>query len=872
MTDWPVLTRYEAERLMKVALPLGGIGTGTISLGGRGNLRDFEIANRPAKGFTPGNAFFALYVAGPDGESVTRCLEGPIPDHLFEGSSGAVASNHGLPRFRECAFEAAYPLGQVHLSDPEVPVKVRLQAFNPMIPGDAARSGIPVAVFRWILTNTTDQTLTAAVCANLPNFIGNDGTAKLAKANRSQYRETDTLVGVLLQPGEVDSEADSWGTIAISTLAPHPQPLSPSDGERGESRDERGDGENESAQSTELPSPHRMGRGAGGEGHVSYRTAWAQRNWGDSLLDYWDDFSADGQLEERDPGTVDQPVASLAVRRTLAPGETVEIPFLLTWHFPNRKSWTNNHPVVGNWYATQYEDAWAVAEKTAADMESLEADTVAFVQDFVASDLPHSVKEAALNNAVTLRTQTAFRTPDGRFFGWEGCGDNSGCCLGSCTHVWNYEVTTPFLYGGLSRTMREVEFGYSTRDTGHMSFRVHLPLEFGTESFLAAADGQMGCLMKMYRDWRLSGDDDFLRRLWPKVKRSLEFCWAPGGWDADRDGVMEGCQHNTMDVEYYGPNPEMGTWYLGALRAGEEMARYLGDDAFADECRRLFENGSKFLDEVLFNGDYYEHHIVPLTSEKDIAPGLRHESMGARNLSEPELQLGAGCLIDQLVGQYMAHICGLGYLLKPQNVQKTLESLMRYNFRETLWGHFNNLRTYALADEAGMLMATYPKGRRPERPFPYASEVWTGLEYVAAAGMLYEGMTDDGIKVVSAARARHDGRRRSPFDEPECGHHYARAMSAWATVLALTGFSYDGVTKEMAFAAAETPVNWFWSNGDAYGTLRQEPDANGSRSVTLTVRGGTLPLSRFVLQGVGDVAVDAPGGITAGQSITLQVD
>jgi hypothetical protein len=228
---------------------------------------------------------------------------------------------------------------------------------------------------------------------------------------------------------------------------------------------------------------------------------------------------------------------------------------------------------------------------------------------------------------------------------------------------------------------------------------------------------------------------------------------------------------------------------------------------------------------VLFNGDYYEHHIVPPTGETAIAPGLRHESMGARNLTEPELQLGAGCLIDQLVGQYMAHVCGLGYLLKPENVRKTLDSLMRYNFKENLRGHFNHLRAFALQEESAMLMASYPKGRRPARPFPYFNEVMTGFEHTAAAHLLYVGQTDDGLKVISAIRARYDGAKRSPFDEAECGHHYARAMAAWAHHLALTGFHYDAHTNQMIFAPVAAPVTVFWSTGYRWGTARLAPDA-----------------------------------------------
>jgi uncharacterized protein (DUF608 family) len=197
-----------------------------------------------------------------------------------------------------------------------------------------------------------------------------------------------------------------------------------------------------------------------------------------------------------------------------------------------------------------------------------------------------------------------------------------------------------------------------------------------------------------------------VRRERGEGEKALEFCWIPGGWDADRDGIMEGCQHNTMDVEYYGPNPQMGAWYLGALRAVEEMARHLGEADFANTCRSLFERGSRWMDAHLFNREYYEHEIRPPGAGSPIAEGLRI-GMGAVDLAEPELQLGAGCLVDQLVGQFTAHVCGLGYLLDRQHVATTLGSIMRYNFRAGFHSHFNPMRSFALGDEAGLLMATY---------------------------------------------------------------------------------------------------------------------------------------------------------------------
>jgi uncharacterized protein (DUF608 family) len=381
-----------------------------------------------------------------------------------------------------------------------------------------------------------------------------------------------------------------------------------------------------------------------------------------------------------------------------------------------------------------------------------------------------------------------------------------------------------------------------------MAFRTNLPLERAKEWLFAAADGQMGTIMKMYRDWQLSGNDALLKELWPMVKKALAFAWRPGGWDANEDGVMEGCQHNTMDVEYFGPNPQMETWYLGALRAAEKMARYLGDEEFANTCRILFQRGSIWTDQHLFNGEYYEHHITPPVG--GVADGLRL-SMGAEDFANPDYQLGPGCLVDQLVGQYMAHICGLGYLLDPENVQSALKSIMKYNYLEDFSGHFNCMRSFVLGDEAALLMASYPR-ERPAVPFSYFTEVMTGFEYTAAVGMIYEGQVEEGLKCIRSIRQRYDGRKRSPFDEAECGHHYARAMASWAALLALTGFQYSAVEKVMTFAAKEG--RFFWSTGYAWGSVVLCRDADGW-IVDLDVLGGKLSLRRLDVRGVGAASI-----------------
>ncbi len=806
---WPVLKRYDQQHLTRIALPLGGIGTGTVSLGGRGQLQDWEIMNRPAKGYSTvlrGNTapFFAIHVLETQ---KTKALLGPLEAHEYQHMEGRPVDHHGLPRFTNASFETAYPFGQVILADTTMPVAVRIKGFNPLIPADADASGLPIAVLTYEVTNTTDQPLTVSVCGSLHNFVGRDGSQTRkswkgelepqgAKQNRNQFRQATGFSGIYMTSAGVDKADPAWGTLALTTNA------------------------------------------AGG---VTYRTSSVTNAWENALLDFWDDFSDDGRLTEKSASADEDPMASLAVQQSIAPHQTRAFTFFLTWHFPNRFAWSTQR--VGNYYTTQYADAWAVAGQIIPRLPQLEQKTLQFVNALLGSSYPAEVTEAALFNLSTLRSQTVFRTEDGRLLGWEGVMDDVGSCQGSCTHVWNYEQATPFLFGTLAKTMREVEFDYALDTTGLMSFRVGLPLQRGAGGGVAAADGQMGTIMKFYRDWQLSGDTEFLRQHWPKVKQALAFAWIPGGWDADRDGVMEGAQHNTMDVEYFGPNPQMQGWYLGALKAASAMATAMSDRAFAQTCDQLFQRGSTWTDANLFNGEYYQQQIIP-PQGRLLAKGTV-SGFNTVNQLDPAYQLAQGCLVDQLVGQLMAHVCGLGYLVNPRHVQTTLQSILRYNYRSSLTDHFNNMRSYALGDEAALLMASWPKGR-PKVPFPYFSEVMTGFEYTAAIGMLYENQLEPGLRCIRNIRSRFDGSKRNPFDEAECGHHYARAMVSWATTLALSGFQYSGVNRTMQFNTAEG--TFFWSTGYAWGTCTKTRHGNDLQ-LTLDVLHGEVPLKTLTIGG-----------------------
>ena len=832
-TAWPVIKHYEGKFIEKIAMPVGGIGTGNISIGGNGQWKDVEMMNKPGMGFygsvTPKRApCFMVFTQNASGEKHAKALMGPIPPPEYTGSEGSNAPNHGLPRFAKASFDAGYPFGIVNLEDETMPISARAKVFNPFIPGDALSSGIPIAVIRYEITNKTDQPLTIAVAGSLDNFIGMDGSVVEfnnwnrsinllgTKNNRNQFRQSKELTGIYMTSDSVDHDSNAWGTMALTTPA------------------------NVAGYS------------------ISYRTQFSPKGWNDNITDMWDDFSDDGVFKDvQFDQKVNDPRAALSVKLQLAAHETKEVEFFLTWDFPNRKDW-NDKVTIGNYYSTFYSDAWDVAEKTLPQLPALEAKTIDFVSLIAQSDYPAVIKEAALFNSSTLRSQTAFRNKEGYFFGWEGVFAATGSCYGNCTHVWNYEHATPFLFGSLAMKMRNVEYQYGLNDSsGLMSFRVSLPFNKKENWKIAAADGQMGTVMKVYREWQLSGDDAFLRATWPGVKKALAFAWIKGGWDADQDGVMEGCQHNTMDIEYFGPNPEIEFWYLGALKAASRMAGYLKDREFQQTCSALFEKGSRWTDQHLFNGEFYIQQIRPVTDKNMIATGLM-AGMGASNLKNPDFQIGEGCLVDQLVGQNMAWICGLGYLADSAHIRKTLESIYKYNHVVSFGDHFNNMRSYALGDESGLMLTSYPDpSKRPAVPLSYAFEAWTGLEYTAATGMIYENMNTEALNIISDVRNRYDGYKRNPFNEEECGNHYARAMASWSALIAYSRFHYSAVEKE--FTITSKPGKYFWSDGYSWGNV-----IVSDHTVLIAVHFGKLEIKSLRLQGGGKLILKTP--ITIGEN------
>ena len=585
--DYPRIS--SGEHLQMIAFPLGGVGAGSISLGGRGQLRDWEIFNKPNKGFSPNYAFPAIWAQTGNTKPVTRVLEARILPP-YEGQNGLGSNNApGLSRLESAKFTGEFPLARIDFEDRALPVKVSLEAFSPFIPHEADESGLPVAFLRYRVTNPGLTPATVSIAFSIDNPM----------KGQNEPVVSSTLSGLVMQSAQLPLDDPMRGEFVVCAM--------------------------------KTPGTR-----------VDVWRGWPQGRWWNSPMLFWDDFSDDGKLSaEPDPHNA---IGVVSLQRSIPPRATADFTFFLAWRFPVRTpewcGWTapkgQGKTVIGNHYCIRFPTALSAAEYASDNLPRLESQTRLFAQAFRESTLPGVVKEAASANLSTLVGTTCFRTADGEFHGFEGVNDHSGCCFGNCTHVWNYESSTPHLFPSLARSLRAAAFGYSMDDQGAMHFRQLLPDGVERSGF-AAADGQMGQIVHAYLDWSLSGDTDWLRRMWPRIKKGLEFAWIPGGWDADRDGVLEGVQHNTYDVEFYGPNPMCGIYYLAALRAGEEMAQAVGDPS-ASEYRRLFESGRQWIDANLFNGEFYVQKIRGFSQDK-IAPSLRSK-MGSDDTEHPQYQVG----------------------------------------------------------------------------------------------------------------------------------------------------------------------------------------------------------------------------------------
>lgn len=814
---------YTGQHLNMLAFPIGGIGAGMFCLEGTGAISHLSIKNKPDIFNTP-NVFAAISVKGL--ANGAKVLEGPPPDWKKfgqrEAGNGHSGATTGLPRFRQATCHIRFPFSQIDLADKDLPLKVRLTGWSPFIPTDENNSSLPIGALEYSFTNTGEQNIEAIFSMNSPNFVRINQGNNSIRALQNGFILTEE--GTKADPLRTDF---AFFTDEANTQVDH---------------------------------------------------CWFRGGWWDPLTMAWNTVK-NAEAKSVSPVEKNAPGASLYVPFTLAKGQEKTIKVLVAWYTPDTKQAIgtmgirkeNCDPESGccnspgdigldkydqdyageffkPWYSSQFNNIEGLAAFWKKQYPELRKNTLLFTDAFYKSSLPPVVIEAVAANLSILKSPTVMRQYDGRLWNFEGCGDSGGCCHGSCTHVWNYAQATAHLFPALERSLRNTEFCESQDDQGHQNFRSRLPISPNTHDFHAAADGQLGGIMKVYREWRISGDDNWMRKIYPMVKKSLDYCI--NTWDPQGKGVLEEPHHNTYDIEFWGADGMHSSFYLGALNALVAMGTYLKKDV--SRYKTLLDKGKIEMEGRLYDGEYFIQDIQfkglkaeDPTKTQSFGGEYSQEAKTLLEQEGPKYQYGKGCLSDGVLGSWIAVMCGLNDVVDAAKIKSHLKAVHKYNLKNNLSEHANPQRpSFAFGDDGGLLLCSWPKGGKLSLPFVYSDEVWTGIEHQVASHLMLMGQVKEGLEIVQVCRDRYDGSIRNPFNEYECGHWYGRALSSYGYLQALTGVRYDAVEKILYVDSKIGDFTSFLSTETGFGTVSLK-----AGKATLQTVYGKIDVQKTVVKG-----------------------
>jgi len=968
-------TWYSGDDLATIGMPVGGICAGQVYLTGDGRLVCWDIFNQNINSgwgqvnYEKGRTAETAVVRGREFTAFPAIDQGFAIRVTAGGRSTVRTLDYdGFPGVRFCG---EYPKGFVDYVDGDLPAAVRVEAFSPFVPLNAADSALPATVLRFSVANKSNETIDVDLAGWLQNAVGwycPPETPGL-RTNKVVVKKGVTTLTCRARPKDppaepvrppelfADFEGDDYGAWKIEGDALGKSPargtleaqqkvtgfsgkglvntyLGGSDELEGklispEFKIERpwitflvGGGAHKDRTCINLVVDGKAVRTATGRNNEHLTPCnWevadlvgraarieivdaATEGWGHINIDrieFRDEpigASVEEMLVRSDYGSMALGIvgeglplccASLpegaigeilfdgkgkglsasgrtessfqellrgAVGRsfTLEGGEERTETFIVSWYMPNMR---RGDTIVGNQYATRFTSAANVAEYTAANLDRLEKETTLWHDTYYDSSLPYWLLDRIGSTLSNLASATCQWWRNGRFWAWEGVG----CCHGTCGHVWNYEHAMARLFPELERSVREMQDfapGVGLEESGAIAFR-------GENYHHWAGDAQGGYILKAYREHLVSKNDDFVKRNWTNIRKAMRFMIDE---DANADGLLEGSQHQTYDQNYYGANTFVGSLYLGALRAAEEMARVVGDDDFAATCRKIFKSGGTLSVERLFNGEYF---IQDVDLEK-----------------HPDWQYGDGCLADQLFGQGWAHQVGLGYIYPKETVLAALQSIWKYCWAPDI-GPQNKAhkpeRWFAHPGEAGLFTCTWPRSSHlGPKSTRYRNEIWTGIEYQVAGHMAWEGMLTEALSICRGIHERYHPSRHNPWNEIECGDHYARALASWGVLVGLSGFSYDGPDGAIGFSPRISPEGFraAFTASEGWGSFTQTLEKRVQHEVIevkwgrVKVKTMTFDLPEDVILGNGRVRLDHEGldadFMQDGRTVTVTLD
>lgn len=847
LTDRAQPEVFSGDQLKYVGMPVGGIGCGQLYLGGDGSLWHWDIFKcNYGRETNHGQKISAFTLGGHYAHPVAM-------GELYSKRNGADVQQGFLVRtkagtrtldwqgFPNVKFRGEYPVGKVTYAEADYPVTIELEAFSPFIPLNAKDSALPATVMSFTVTNTTDS----AVEVDLGGWMQNATCPYTIDATLGQRRN---------QVLQADGRLSLLGTIEALADATSP-----------EIESKHGYG---SMTLTLLHDANEAGLTASASSALSDP---------DSPAGLFEQAKPVNEQQEAAKPLDELLVGGLFVAFELKPGESRQIDFAVTWFFPtyNEKNAERRSQLKGlkdfaklqRHYAAWFDSAEEVAGYLTKNKQRLLGDTREWNKTWYDSTLPYWLLDRAFISLDCIATQTFHWFDNGRPYGWEGVD----CCPGTCTHVWHYAQTLGRIFPEIERAFREkVDFkngiGFNPK-TGLINYRAE-------NNRKEATDGQAGTILRAYREHQMSADNAFLTGIWPNVKKAVEYLIRQ---DKDGSGLLRGKQPHTLDTSWYGPLGWLSGMYLASLAAGEAMAVEMGDESFALQCREIIDRGRENIVSELFDGEYFIHKPAP--------------NVKALNVNQ-------GCHIDQVLGQAWLQQLGLGRVIPKDETVSALNSLWKYNFAPDAGMYALDhiqieqaFRWYAMPGEAGLLMCTWPKGGATEAipgdklrskenpdvytgPGGYFNECMNGFEYQVAAHMIYEGepeseLVQQGLAITKAVHERYAAEKRNPYNEIECGDHYARSMASYGAFLAACGFEYHGPRGDLGFNPRIMPNNFRapFTVAEGWGTYSQTV-VGDELSAEVSLRYGKLSLRTLSIGQVPEVAADRVKVLVDGKKVT----
>ena len=737
----------ESRHKPRSGVALGGLGCGWFELRQDGTFQNWGIFNnRPAgrgRHFTwdPNTVLFFLVRYQEEGREPRICLLQIEPGH-----GAAAIEGHefqyifpwlgGVDRIR---YEATVPFIDLDFEERSMPLRVKLRAWSPFIPGDEKNSSLPVAFFDFSIESTSERPVDVSILATMRNCVGYETKAKAYSA-RTLDGEGWRMFEMSCE--NMDPSLSSYGSMGVASLHPdstawvawaHPHPYY-----------------EQLLRCRELPEVNDLA----GRNGVDPATG--------KLLAKTECFSTIGR--------------TVTLGKS---GEKFAHSFAATWDFPNRyarvvgdkdggpigylegNQLLEQSDVVphieGHYYSNFFSSASDVASYAISHREYLKREAERFHQAFYDATLPGYLLDQVNSQLNTFRTSSWF-TKQGDFGILEGLSPTQSFAGLATTDVAMYGgVATASLFPNLEKAVirAHIRFQNPNGAVCHslaQNFREMDPREANAKRLdMPGQFAYMALRAGLYDEDRV-----FLSEVWPAVKRALDYVLRERDRNGDLLPDMEGVMCSYDNFPMFGVAPYVATQWLAAISAAVLAAKLLGDAEAETRYAGVLERGSEALEAATWNGAYFR-----LSSE-----GTPDE----------------GCLTDQIIGHWAVQQIGLPSFLKPEHVAKAIRSILAMNFkpdqglRNCQWPGDGFL--HAVADDCWV---------------DQANTCWTGVELAFASMLIYEGFVEDGFQVVKNVDDRY--RRFGMYwDHQEFGGHYFRAMSAWAVLPAALGFTMrDGV-------------------------------------------------------------------------------